>query len=55
MGVFNSGWEKLESNSNIGNGGELKVSLLAGESYFIKVTQYSGSGNYILTTERQLE
>ena len=55
LGVFNSGWEKLESNSNLGNGGELKVSLLAGESYFIKVTQYSGSGNYILTTERQLE
>ena len=55
MGVFNSGWEKLESNSNLGNGGELKVSLLAGESYFIKVTQYSGSGNYILTIEKQLE
>ena len=55
LGIFNSGWEKLESNSNLGNGGELKVSLLAGESYFIKVTQYGGSGNYILTTERQYE
>ena len=55
LGVFNSGWEKLESNSDLGNGGELKVSLLAGESYFIKVTQYSGSGNYILTIEKQLE
>ena len=55
LGVFNSGWEQLKSDYNLGNDGGVKVSLSAGESYFIRVTQYNGSGNYVLTAEQQYE
>lgn len=55
LGVYNSGWEELKSDYNLGNDGGVEVSLLEGESYFIRVTQYNGSGNYILTAERQYE
>ena len=55
MGVYNSGWEELKSDYNLGNDDGVEVSLSAGESYFIRVTQYNGSGNYILTAERQYE
>ncbi len=48
-----SGWEELKSDYNLGNDGGVEVSLSAGESYFIRVTQYNGCGNYILTAERQ--
>lgn len=53
--VYNSGWEELKSDYNLGNDGGVEVSLSAGESYFIRVTQYNGCGNYILTAERQYE
>ncbi len=55
LGVYNSGWEELKSDYNLGNDGGVEVSLSAGESYFIRVTQYNGSGNYILAVERQYE
>ena len=55
LGVYNSGWEELKSDYNLGNDGGVEVSLSEGESYFIRVTQYNGSGNYILTAERQYE
>ena len=55
LGVFNSGWEQLKSDYNLGNNGGVEVSLSAGESYFIRVTQYNGSGNYILTAEQKYE
>lgn len=55
LGVYNSGWEELKSDYNLGNDDGVEVSLSAGESYFIRVTQYNGSGNYILTAERQYE
>ena len=55
LGIFNSGWEQLKSDYNIGNDEGMEVSLLEGESYYIRVTQYDGSGNYILTVERQYE
>ncbi|MDE5802458.1 MAG: hypothetical protein K2I22_06020 [Lachnospiraceae bacterium] len=55
LGVFNSGWEQLKSDYNLGNDRGVEVSLSAGESYFIRVTQYDGSGNYILTAERRYE
>lgn len=55
LGVFNSGWEQLKSDYNLDNGGGVEVSLSAGESYFIRVTQYNGGGNYILTVEQQYE
>ena len=55
LGGYNSGWEELKSDYNLGNDGGVEVSLSEGESYFIRVTQYNGSGNYILTAERQYE
>ena len=55
LGVYNSGWEELKSDYNLGNDSGVEISLSAGESYFIRVTQYNGCGNYILTAERQYE
>ena len=53
--IYNSGWEEMKSDYDLGNDGGVEVSLSAGESYFIRVTQYNGSGNYILAVERQYE
>lgn len=55
LDIFNSGWERLKWNSNLGNGGGMEVPLSAGESYFIRVSQYDGVGDYILNVERCFE
>ena len=51
--VFNSGWERLKWASDLGNGSGIEVPLSEGESYYIRVSQYDGGGDYILNVRRQ--
>lgn len=46
--IYNSGWERLQSNYNLSNDEGLTVSLTNGELYYIRTTQCCKSGNYTL-------
>ncbi len=53
--LFNSGWEKIISYSDLDNGGGITYFLTPEEYYYIRVTQYSGSGSYTLNIGFQKE
>ena len=46
--VFNSGWEQVKSAYDLDNNDGLTVSLVAGETYYIRVEQYNNVGSYTL-------
>ena len=46
--LFNSGWEKIISYSELDNGDGITYQLTAGETYYISVAQYNGVGSYTL-------
>ena len=48
LGIYNSGWEKIDSSSNLDNGDGLTVSLVAGKLYYLRVEQYNKVGLYTL-------
>ena len=48
LGVYNSGWEKIDSRSDLDNGDGLTVSLKAGGLYYLRVEQYCNVGTYVL-------
>lgn len=46
--IYNSGWEKIKSDYDLDDGDGLTVSLVEGESYYLRVQQYRNLGSYIL-------
>ena len=53
--IYNSGWELVQSAINFDNSDGLSVSLSAGTSYYIRVKQYEGTGNYVLNIGQKKE
>lgn len=53
--IYNSGWELVQSAINFDNSDGLSVSLTAGTSYYIRVKQYEGTGNYVLNIGQKKE
>lgn len=53
--IYNSGWELVKSAINIDNSDGISVSLSAGTSYYIRVKQYKGTGNYVLNIGQKKE
>ncbi len=53
--IYNSGWELVQSAINFDNSDGLSVSLTAGTSYYIRVKQYRGTGNYVLNIGQKKE
>ena len=53
--IYNSGWELVQSAINFDNSDGLSVSLSAGTSYYIRVKQYKGTGNYVLNIGQKKE
>ncbi len=50
--VFNSGWEEIKRGYDMDNEGELSVQLSAGETYYIRVAYYRGTGSYGIKVSR---
>ena len=51
--VYNSGWERIDQNSNLDNGDGISVSLDAGNLYYIQVEQYNNYDSYALNVIRE--
>lgn len=50
--VFNSGWEEIKRGYDMDNEGELSVQLSAGETYYVRVAYYRGTGSYGIKVSR---
>lgn len=50
--VFNSGWEEIKRSYDMDNEGELSVQLSAGETYYVRVAYYRGTGSYGIKVSR---
>lgn len=46
--IYNSGWERIQSDYDLDNGDGLTVSLAENESYYLRVQQYRNLGSYTL-------
>ncbi len=53
LGVYNSGWEKIDSSSNLDNGDGLTIELAPNKEYFIRASYYYNYGGYTLNVTRQ--
>ena len=55
LGLYNSGWERLETNSDMDTGDGRTWNLEKGCTYYIRVSQYENVGSYTLNIGRKKE
>lgn len=53
LGIYNSGWEQIDSCGDLDNDDGLTEKLKTGETYYIRVEQYNNLGSYTLNIGRK--